>query len=396
MEISVRQGDTFWYYSQLLQIPYRFIVDSNPNLNPERLRVGVRVSIPGYVLTMYQIQPGDTLWAIARRFAIPLDLLLLTNQQIVPQLLQVGQNILLPQRITRKIIRGQTFYSSAVLQRDLRELSEAYPFIRREVIGYSVMGKPIEEIRIGRGSKRVHFNGSFHAHEWITTPVLIEFINEYLLALTNSTRVRGLDMSQFYESVELSIVPMVNPDGVDLVINGLPTQEPYRRNVLAINQGSTNFSSWKANIRGVDLNNQYPAKWEEEAARKPQAPAPRDFPGYEPLSEPEAIAMAQLAGERQFQRVLAFHTQGKVIYWGFEGLEPAESERIVQEFTRVSGYRSVQYVDSFAGYKDWFILEWQRPGYTIELGRGTNPLPLSQYPTIYQEALGIMLAGMYL
>ncbi len=133
-----------------------------------------------------------------------------------------------------------------------------------------------------------------------------------------------------------------------------------------------------------------------EAERKPKGPAPRDFPGYRPLTEPEAVALAELTEKRDFSKVLAFHTQGQVIFWGYEGLEPPESETIVNEFARVSGYRPIRYVDSYAGFKDWFIQEWRRPGFTVELGMGTNPLPLSQYPEIYQQALGIMLAGLYM
>ena len=87
---------------------------------------------------------------------------------------------------------------------------------------------------------------------------------------------------------------MVNPDGVDLVLNGPPSSEPYRSNVIEWNNNSLDFSGWKANIRGVDLNDQFPAEWERERARNPKNPGPRDYGGESPLSEPEAIAMADL------------------------------------------------------------------------------------------------------
>ncbi len=103
----------------------------------------------------------------------------------------------------------------------------------------------------------------------------------------------------------------------------------------------------------------------------------------------------ELTRRRNFARVLAFHTQGEVIYWGYENLEPPESEVLVNEFSRVSGYEPVQTIESYAGYKDWFIQEWRRPGFTVELGSGTNPLPLDQFDEIYQKALGIFLAGLY-
>lgn len=396
VRVTVRPGDSLWYYSQLFRLPLVLVLDSNPGINPERLQVGQSVNIPGFVLSTYTIQAGDTLWQLAVRQGLNLDALFLVNPGIDPQRLQVGQQINWPIRVTWMVVQGERPYDYAALVSDISRLLEIYPFLRQRSIGDSVMGKAIPELTVGRGSKRVHVNGSFHANEWITTPVLMQFLNHYLLSLTNMTPIRGRVTMPLYEQTFLSMVPMVNPDGVDLVINGLPSEEPYRSQVLEINGGSTNFSGWKANIRGVDLNDQFPALWEKEVEQRPNRPAPRDYPGPRPLSEPEAQAMATLTRQRSFNRVLAFHTQGEVIYWGFLGLEPPESEVLVNEFSRVSGYRPIRYVDSYAGYKDWFIYEWQRPGFTVELGLGVNPLPLSQFSEIYEEALGILLASLYM
>lgn len=395
MEIYVRPGDSLWSYSQWFQIPLQLIIDSNPDISPAFLAVGQPVQIPGFVSESYQIAPGDTLWQLAVQRNLNVNALLALNPGINANLLQIGQTIQLPLRVTWPIVQAQRSYDYAALTVDLEQLAAIYPFMRTRSIGTTVMGKNIPEARIGTGAKKVHVNGSFHANEWITTPVLMRFLNEYLLALTNNGSIRGLLMLPLYNAASLSIVPNVNPDGVDLVINGLPEEEPYRSSVLNINQGSTDFSGWKANIRGVDLNNQFPAEWEIEAARKPTQPSPRDYPGPAPLTEPESIAMADLTREENFDRVLAFHTQGKVIFWGFLGLEPPESETLVTEFARVSGYTPIRTVDSYAGYKDWFIQDWRRPGFTVELGRGVNPLPISQFDEIYQEALGILLASLY-
>ncbi|WP_424767546.1 M14 family metallopeptidase [Paenibacillus sp. sgz302251] len=396
MKITVRRGDTIWTYSQLFQIPVQLIADSNPNLDPQALMLGQTVEIPGYTVTEHRVAPGETLWQIAVARGVPVDSLLLLNPMVQPNALRFGQLIRIPIRVTGLVVQTARPYDYADLQEDLNRLAVIYPFIRRQSIGASVMEKKIPEIRVGKGAKQVHANASFHGNEWITTPVMIRFLNEYLLALTNNGSIRGLVMNPFYETTTLSLVPMVNPDGVDLVVNGLPSQEPYRSEALAINGGSEDFSGWKANIRGVDLNNQFPALWEREAARGPRAPAPRDYAGTGPLTEPESQAIANLTRNSSFNRVLAFHTQGRVIFWGFEGLEPPESIPIVNEFARVSGYQPIEYADSSAGYKDWFIQDWRRPGFTIELGRGTNPLPLSQLEQIYQESLGIMLASLYM
>lgn len=396
MQVFVRSGDSFWQYSQLYQIPLHLIIQSNPNINPNRLYIGQVIQIPGYVTTQYQIKSGDTFWKIANVKGIPLAAIMQVNPNVDPNHLKVGQIIQLPTKVTWRQVNGKQEYDYQTMMNDITQLVRIYPFMRNRSIGNSVMGKPIPELIIGNGSKRVHVDGSFHANEWITTPIIMTFVNDYLLALTNGGGIRGLRMEPFSMNTLLSIVPMVNPDGVNLVLNGLPNEEPYRSQVLEINNGSTDFSRWKANIRGVDLNNQFPARWEIEAERKEQQPAPRNYPGPKPLSEPETIAMAALTRQRDFVRVIAFHTQGEVIYWGFLGLEPPQSQTLATEFARVSGYRPVQYVDSYAGYKDWFIQDFRRPGFTVELGQGVNPLPLSQFEEIYQESLGIFLANLYM
>lgn len=395
MDIKVRNGDSLWYYSNLFNVPLDLIVDSNLDADPSSLQIGQTIRIPGYQTSRYRVQTGDTFWKIASERRISLDSIALLNPSVNPRKLQVGQSIAIPVQVTYRVVDGNRPYDFNILTNDLNELYELYPFIRRQTIGNSVMGENLDEIQIGRGERIVHWNGSFHANEWITSAVIMQFLNEYLIALTNKETIRGLEINPFYNQVTLSIVPMVNPDGVNLVLNG-PPEGDFGEQALRINSGSTDFSGWKANIRGVDLNNQYPAKWEVDAARKPTEPSPRDFPGYQPLTEPETIAMAELARDLNFEKMLAFHTQGEVIFWGYEGLEPPRAMTIVNEFGRVSGYEPIRYVDSFSGYKDWFIQEFRQPGFTVELGEGVNPLPLDQFDEIYQETIGIFLASLYM
>ncbi|SHF55082.1 M14 family metallopeptidase [Ornithinibacillus halophilus] len=396
MEVIVKQNDTLWSFSQLFNIPLPLIELSNRNVAPNELNIGDRIKIPGYQSIKYDIKPDDSLWKIALQFNIPLRYLYAVNSYLDANNLRIGQIINIPHRVTDFVVNDIDQYDFNKMQADIRELLDVYPFILTNNIGQSVMGKEIIELQLGNGERQVHLNGSFHANEWITTPILMRFINHFCLSLTNNQSIRGLAMLPLFLQATLSIVPMVNPDGVDLVINGSNAAGQYKDDVLTINNRSENFSNWKANIRGVDLNNQYPAKWDIESERKPSTPQPRDFPGYQPLTEPEAIAIANLTRSKDFAWVNAFHTQGEVIYWGYDGLEPPVAEPIVEEYARVSGYRPVQFVDSYAGYKDWFIQEFRRPGYTVEFGSGINPLPIGQFGEIYEEFLGIMLANLYL
>ena len=117
--------------------------------------------------------------------------------------------------------------------------------------------------------------------------------------------------------------------------------------------------------------------------------------GRAPLNQLESRA---LAGYTEFidpALVLAYHSQGKEIYWQFGDYQVPGARELGEEFARVSGYSLAEtpYASSFAGYKDWFIQYFRRPGYTIEVGTGENPLPLSQFDEIYRDNLGILVTG---
>ncbi|RPF55829.1 M14 family zinc carboxypeptidase [Aquisalibacillus elongatus] len=393
MDLVIQPGMTYYQIARLFNIPLQQLIEANPYTDPNALRVGQVIKVPNYIKEEYWIQPGDTLWKISQEYSLPLERILATNPVNSYQL-RIGDLLNIPKRIYDNILTFNEPYTSDRLEEDLFKLVNLFPFLTLREIGQSVMNKPIYEVTIGEGDRHIHINGSFHANESITTSVIMRFLHDYLLSLSSNEPIRGIDMQNFYNSITLSLVPMVNPDGVDLLNKGLPEDAEFQDLVLEINQGSTNFNNWKANIRGVDLNNQYPANWEIESNRKRQQPAPRDYPGPSPLSEPEAITMAELVKNNDFERVLALHTQGKVIYWGYEGLEPPESQTIVSEYSRMSGYTPIRYVDSHNGYKDWFIQEYRRPGFTVELGRGTNPLPFEQFDEIYEETLGVFLVNL--
>ena len=117
--------------------------------------------------------------------------------------------------------------------------------------------------------------------------------------------------------------------------------------------------------------------------------------GKAPLDQRETKALAEYTQLVDPALVLAFHSQGQVIYWQFEDIEIPGARELADRFAAVSGYavEDTPYESAFAGYKDWFIKYFRRPGYTIEVGTGTNPLPLSQFPDIYRDNLGILVTA---
>ncbi|MBQ7953389.1 MAG: peptidoglycan-binding protein [Clostridia bacterium] len=277
-----------------------------------------------------------------------------------------------------------------------------YPFIETGNIGKSIMGKDLFYIKIGTGPVEVMYNATHHGNEWITTPLLLKFAEQYADAFANNGEIAGKSAKELYDTKTLYIIPCVNPDGMDVVNGGLPTGEFYNR-VLEISGNYPQIpfpDGWKANVAGVDLNLNYPANWKKAKEIKYElgftTPAPRDFVGEEPLSEPESLAMYNFTVANQFALTLSYHTQGKVIYWKYLDYMPKNSYTIAQALAEVSGYTLslTPAESSYAGYKDWFIQAFNKPAYTVEAGIGVNPLPLNQFDEIYTDNIGLLVTAL--
>lgn len=300
------------------------------------------------------------------------------------------------------IVPTDVKYTYKIMANVIRKLLETYPYLEVGTIGKSEMGKDILYLRLGKGQTQVCYNASFHANESITTPVLLKFAEQMMRAYTDGSDVQGVEPRQLFEECSLYLVPMVNPDGVDLVNGALTVGESYQyaKRIAAQFPDIPFPGGWKANIEGVDLNLQFPAGWnlakEIKFAQGYNRPAPRDYVGLAPLTAPESRAMYDFTQNHDFQLILAYHTQGEVIYWKYLNYEPENSYRIARYFSQVSGYlvEETPAASGYAGYKDWFIEEYDRPGYTVEAGLGTNPLPMEQFPKIYSDNLGILLGGL--
>lgn len=237
--------------------------------------------INGYAL--YIVRPNDTLFKIAQSFSTSVDNIILANPNKNLSVIYPGQIIVVP---FGEIVPTDISYTSEVLNINVRALKVIYPFIETGFIGTSVLGEEIPYVKIGNGQKEVFYNGSFHANEWITSVVLMKFIENYCSAIRSGGTIYGFDARTLFDSVSIYIVPMVNPDGVNLVTGYIEDDFPafLKAKRIASNFPDIPFpSGWKANLNGVDLNLQYPAEWERARQIKFEQgfnkPAPRDYVG---------------------------------------------------------------------------------------------------------------------
>ncbi len=348
--------------------------------------------------TFTVLDEGETVEMLAERFGSDPSAIRAANPNAA---WRPGERITAP--FASDVVFTGLPYSSFLTACVLEGLLLRYPFLAKFTIGRSVSRRRIEAIRIGAGPLRVGVNASHHANEWITTPLVLLFLERYAKALSEGGAIGGVQAKALYEGSTLTLVPLVNPDGVDLVTGALSEGDSFYESARALSAFYPAIpfpEGWKSNIQGIDLNLGYPAGWENARAIKFASgytrPGPRDYVGTRPLETPENRAMAELSRRERFDRAIAYHAQGGEIYWEYRGNAPQGSRALAERFAEVSGYRvaNVPYDSGFAGYKDWLIDAFGANAFTVEAGRGTNPLPIGDLPALYAENEGILVSAL--
>jgi len=344
---------------------------------------------------VYRIKAGDTLYNVARKYKTSLEAIFTANPGINPLYLYTDQEITVP--YAEDVVSTDIDYTYTALQRDIEGLKKRYPFIEQDTAGKSVLGRELYYIKLGNGPQEVFYNGAHHANEWLTSMLLMKFAENFSKAYSLRKNIKGYNCCDIWNKTSIYIMPMVNPDGVELSIKGAAPDNPYYKDLINMNDGEYDFSKWRANIRGVDLNRNYDADWKTAKIRESlynvSGPSPTRYCGPYPMSEPETRAVAEFTKSHDFKLVLSCHSPGRIIFWDYKNMQPPKARIIGEMLSKVSGYKLSEpgSVIPCGGYKDWFIKEYKRPGYSIEVGSGTNPLPLSSFNSIYEENIEVLL-----
>ncbi|MBO1511763.1 M14 family metallocarboxypeptidase [Metabacillus bambusae] len=290
-------------------------------------------------------------------------------------------------------------YSYKEMEQDIFSLNAMYPsIVDIKTIGKSVDGRNIYALKLGTGKTEVLFNGSHHAREHMTTNLLMEMIDEYAQGYVGSKAIDGYNVKQILTNTSIWFVPMVNPDGVTLVQEGYKSAKNPSY-VLKINNNNKDFSAWKANIRGVDLNRQYPADWNNICCN-PGKPGPQNYKGEKPLSEPEVRAMYNFTLDHSFKTAVSYHSSGEIIYWHFhqKSSDYSRDYKLAEKLSDKTGYNLVapKSNPSGGGFTDWFLINQRQPGFTPEISPyvGTRPVPLKNFESIWKEnhSVGLLMA----
>ncbi|MDD5016515.1 MAG: M14 family zinc carboxypeptidase [Eubacteriales bacterium] len=263
-------------------------------------------------------------------------------------------------------------YTYEMMTRDAARLEDMYDdYIDVSSIGNSVEGRDITLIKMGIGEKKLLLVGSHHAREYISSSYLMNMIDKYMYAFATGAMFDGYDIESLLNKVTVYVVPMLNPDGVNLVINGKDSVSDVEAvsNMVMLQE---TYAEWKANINGVDLNRQYPCYWEIKASST-FVPSSEMYKGEDSATEPEVVAMMRLCQNNDFLLAASFHAKGEIIYWADSGTAGLidDAQMIAQDLSLSTGYDIMPPSEDpavyGAGFENWFRLAFEKPGFCIEL-----------------------------
>ena len=275
-----------------------------------------------------------------------------------------------------------------------------YGFISKETIGESLCSRPVDMLCVGNRKKQVLFAGAFHGMEWITSLLLLKFLDDLCFCIMTGKSMCGVSPGAILNQRGLAMIPCVNPDGVEIQINGADSAGKYDQLVRSVSGGDT--LHWQANAAGVDINHNFSAGRERllkmEKENGITSAAPTRYGGRYAESEPETRIIASYCRAGNISHALAFHSQGEEIYWSYGSYKDPEAHKMAKIMSYSSGY-TLSEPEGLAvggGFKDWFEEHFSRPAFTIEVGKGKNPLPVSDFEKIYSKIQEMMVLALIL
>ena len=291
-------------------------------------------------------------------------------------------------------------YTFETLSNDIIDLKHAYnDEIEIKTIGKSHFGREIWAIKLGKGKTNILISGAHHGREWLTASLLMKMLEQYAYAY-HVKQPFGPYSTGVLDNVSIWFVPMVNPDGVTIAQTGMKSAPSnQQRQLFTMNAFSLDFSSWKANGVGVDLNRQYPAGW-SQLENDPSVPWYQFYIGQNPIEAEEVRALTSFTEMSKPEVALSYHSSGREIFWKYKNNKQhlIRDRRLAQKVSKLTDYPLSTPEKSAigAGYTDWFISTYQKPGMTIEISYsvGETSPPLSVFAEEWQrnKLVGIMIA----
>ena len=282
---------------------------------------------------------------------------------------------------------SKQLYSYDAMVEDIALLAADHEgFFSYESIATTSQGRNVWLIKFGNldAENKIFITGSIHAREYMCSQLIMRMLEEYTL---------HFDVYQnAFNSVCFYILPMVNPDGVSISQYGAAgaTQQYTKDWLRGLTLAKVNLSMIKANGNGVDLNRNFPVGF-GNADKKAILPSLSYYPGSEPLSEIETLAIAKILYENKFVMGINYHSMGNIVYYGAKTNSKEVDEAckalacVAHELT---SYKLEYCGKAIGSLSDYFGAIEQAPSITIEIGKA-NPVPISQFDTIYEQNVAL-------
>lgn len=284
-------------------------------------------------------------------------------------------------------------YSYTDMQKDIKQLQKKYSeYVHVEVIGTTADKRNIYDVILGNpdAKKCVVFQASIHAREYMTSQLVMEQM-EYYLDHYNK-KYKNKTYKNIFDKVCVHVVAMSNPDGVTISQEGISgIRSTSLRKKLKKMYGARYTTIWKANARGVDLNNQFNNNF--KYIKKYKNGAYAGYGGKKPVSEAESKALVKLVNNVEPKAVVNYHAMGNVIYCNY-GASKKMQKKVYQLAGEIRGLTGYYYMglDTAPGFANWLVCKRGIPSCTVEIGKSTTPVPIGQFRTVWKQNKDVMVA----
>lgn len=291
---------------------------------------------------------------------------------------------------------SQQMYSYSQMLEDLELLQENYPScIRYELTGSTYQGRKIPVVYFGdsTAAKHIMIQASMHAREYMSTQLVMKML-EFYASRYDAGYYKQHSFRDLFEKVNLVIIPMVNPDGVEIAQKGEEgaLTDDVKQWIRENTEAGTHYDQIKANARGVDINRNF----RNGFGKGKNAQNKKNYTFYcgeYPFSEPETQLMLDVSKKYDYHCFLNYHTSGNVIFHGcMNALQSvnAKAQKIATLIKQRTGYPCFgpKTAPPSGTWADDVEVLYQRPSVTIEIG-SKNPVPISEFNSIYNKNLWI-------
>ena len=260
--------------------------------------------------------------------------------------------------------------------------------LKTRIIGRSEDGRKIYSLSAFFDPRKpwVIMQGAVHAREHLSA--------DFVLTLASIVEHKFELFKKMKSFPNICFVPMVNPDGVEIVCHGIKSirNEKLKQSASRWISGDEHMFV-KSNARGVDINNNFDAMWDRH--QNSCVPSLQGFIGTHPFSESETRALRDVTLEVKPIFSISFHLKGEEIYWDFfqKGSRRKIDKKIAKLVSKVNGYAVKSTENSSSGgYKDWCVQFLEIPSLTIELGRDelSHPVEEGEIYDIIAKNIGIL------